>query len=252
MANPAFPAAATPNAETIRGLVAEVLKRLSDDIKRPSVVPLAPVPVHAPASAAVAGVVLTGRVISLAMLEKLPARTQLVTVEKAAVVTPSAREYARDKGIVMERGAPSSRPAGVPFFVARAECSGDMASRAAAVARAVPGGVQLPVTGLADVVAALALHASRDGARGILLTERPAMATVLANRSASLRAVTARDPGTLAAAAAETAANVLVIDPATFPAAAILRLAADLAARPAPDIPAALAVRPAGCGCKGH
>ncbi|MFM7135759.1 MAG: hypothetical protein ACKO1M_01640 [Planctomycetota bacterium] len=202
-----------------------------------------------------AAVALPGRVISVAMIEKLPAGTGRVTVEAAAVLTPSARDHARDTGLVIERATVAGSrlaAAGVPFFVAHAECGGDAAARAAAIARAVPGAMQLPTTGLADVVTAIALHASRDGGRGILLTGKPTMACVLANRSASLRAVTARDPATLAAAAVECTANLLVVDPARFPAGALSRMAADLAARPATEPPAPLATRPAGCGCKGH
>jgi hypothetical protein len=186
------------------------------------------------------------------MLEKLAAGTTRVVVEPAAVITPSAREYARDKGLSIDRASAAARPATVPFFVARAECAKDATAQAAALARAVSGGVQLPATGLADVVTSLGLHASRDGARGVLLTSKSATAIVLANRSASLRAVTARDPATLAAAITETAANLIIVDPATFSAAALTRFVVDLAARPASEVPAALAARPAGCGCKGH
>ena len=201
------------------------------------------------------GASLSGRVISLGMLEKLPAGIKRVSVEAAAVITPSARDHARDQGIAIERGSAAvGQPAAthLPFLVAHAEGGGDASARTAAIARAVPGAAQLPASGLADVVAALALHASRDAARGILLTTKPALATVLANRSAALRAVTARDPATLAAAAAECNANLLVVDPGSFPAAALLRLAIALAARPAGETPASLAARPAGCGCKGH
>lgn len=248
MANSASPATAPLDAETVRGLVAEVLKRLE------AVGPRPPAPSAPPEKAATAatGPLLAGRVISLAMLEKLPAGTRSIAVEASAVITPSAREYSRDKGIAIERVGAAARPASVSFLVARADCVGDVSTRAAALARAVPGGFQVPTTGLADVIATLAMHASRDGARGVLLTGKPAMATVLANRSASLRAVTARDAAMLAAAAAEVAANLLIVDPATFPAAMLVRLANDLATRPASMIPAALAARPAGCGCKGH
>ena len=86
----------------------------------------------------------------------------------------------------------------------------------------------------------------------MLLTGQPVVATVLANRSAAVRAVTGRDPAALAAAAAECNANLLILDPMRFPAAAAIRLAKDLAARPPGDTPAALTARPAGCGCKGH
>jgi hypothetical protein len=253
------PSPATVDPEAVRAIVAEVLRRLGAAAK--SDLPVA-APTAAPASnpaatpvPAAAGVSIPGRVISLALLEKLPAGVTQIVVEAAAVITPSAREHARDQGLVIERqSSAGSRPAAMspPFVVAHAECGGDAPARAAALARAIPGAAQLPATGLADVVAALALHASRDAARAVLLTGRPATATVLANRSASLRAVTARDPAALAAAAAECNANLLVVDPASFPTAALLRLVADLATRPAGETPAPLAARPAGCGCKGH
>lgn len=249
----------TIDPEAIRVIVAEVLRRLGAAPK--SDLPPA-APAAAPASApvatpvpAAAGVSIPGRVISVAQLEKLPASVTRIVVEAAAVITPSARDHARDQGLAIERATPAGgqpAAAGGPFLVAHAECGGGAAARAATLAWAVPGGAQLPATGLADVVAALALHASRDAARGVLLTGKPALATVLANRSASLRAVTARDPAALAAAAAECGANLLVVDPASFPATALSRMAGELAARPATEIPALLAARPAGCGCKGH
>jgi len=236
-----------PDSEAIGRLVAEVLRRVRAEFAAPS-----PSPANPPIQAA-AGVSLAGRVVTLAMLERLPAGTRRVLVETAAVVTPSARDLARDLGIAIDRvaGGSTTGPR-APFFVAHAEAGGDAVARAAAIARSVTGASQLPATGLADVVAALALHASHDAARGVLLTGRPALATALANRSASLRAVTAREPATLAAAAAECNANLLIIDPASFPPAAIPRLAQELALRPAGETPAVLASRPAGCGCKDH
>jgi hypothetical protein len=250
----------TIDPEAVRAIVAEVLRRIGplagtdpQPAATPQSAPAAALPV---ASGAVSGgSSLAGRVISIALLEKLPPGTTRVTVEATAVITPSARDHARDKGIAIVRamtagGQPTATS--VPFVVAQAENGGDVSVRAAAIARAVPTAGQLPVTGLADVVAALALHAARDGARGILLTGKPTMACVLANREASLRAVTARDPAALAMAAAECAANLLVVDPVHFPAAALSRMAAELAARPATEVPATLASRPADCGCKGH
>jgi pyruvate/2-oxoglutarate dehydrogenase complex dihydrolipoamide acyltransferase (E2) component len=255
----AAPPTTSIDPEAVRAIVAEVLRRIG--AARTSDGPAAPPTASQPAASAatpapaVSGVSLPGRVIAVAMLEKLPAGIGRVTVEATAVITPSAREYARDMGLVIERVATAGSRTGavsLPFVVAHAECGGDAAARAAAIARAVPGATQLPATGLADVVTSLALHASRDGARGILLTGKPAVACVLANRSASLRAVTAREPATLAAAATECAANLLVVDPANFPAAALIRMATELATRSTTEIPSPLAARPAGCGCKGH
>jgi hypothetical protein len=253
----AAPSSSTIDPEAVRAIVAEVLRRISaaPASVRPAAPPTTSQPAASAATPAAAGVFLPGRVIAVAMLEKLPGGTSRVTVEATAVITPSARDHARDKGLAIERAtATGNQPvaATVPFLVAHADCDGEAVTRAAAIARAVPNAAQLPATGLADVVTALALHASRDGARGILLTGKPAIACVLANRSASLRAVTARDPATLAAAAAECSANLLVVNPANFPAAALSRMGTELATRAAAEIPSPLAARPAGCGCKGH
>lgn len=246
------PAAANPaDPEAVRAIVAEVLRRLHRE-------PAAPPPASRPVGSVAAdsgstAVAVSGRVVTLAMLESLPPGTRRVVLEANAVITPSARDHAREKGLALDRLATgAAAPSRGPFLVAHAECGGDAAARAAGIVRGVPGASQLPASGLADVVAALAVHASRDAARGILLAGRPALAAAVANRSASLRAVTARDPAALAAAAAECNANLLVVDPATFPAAALLRLANELAVRPTGDTPAPLAARPAGCGCKGH
>jgi hypothetical protein len=250
---------ATIDPEAVRAIVAEVLRRIGPMVKSdmpatPPTASQASTPSATPAPA-VGGVSLPGRVISLALLEKLPAGTGRVTVEATAVITPSAREYARDKGLVIERLAAAGSGAAamsVPFFVAHAECGGDAAARAAAIARAAPAAAQLPATGLADVVTALALHASRDGARGILLTGKPAVACVLANRSASLRAVTARDTAGLLAAAAECSANLLVVDPRALSAVSLDRVAGDFARRDLGPAPAELAVTPTPCACTTH
>ncbi|MFM1902713.1 MAG: hypothetical protein RLZZ440_613 [Planctomycetota bacterium] len=263
------PLSTSLDADAIRGLVAEVVRRIqagalpaptaSAVAKAAATTPRVPVvpPAGVIATAPSAGVTIPGRVVALAMLEKLPPGVSRILIEPAAVVTPSARDHARSRGLVIDRTSATAGPAAprLPFLVAHAECGPAAVSQAAAVVRAIPQAMQLPASGIADLVAAIALHASRDGARGLLLAGRPALAAAVANRSASLRAVTARDPAGLAAAAAECNANLLVVDPASFPGAAMVRLAGELAARPAGETPALLATRPAGCGCKhpgGH
>ena len=90
----------------------------------------------------------------------------------AAVITPSAADRARERGITIVRGSASAAAPAVarPFLIAQAACPSQESARAAAIARAVPGAQQFPASGLADVITALADHASRDAARGILLT----------------------------------------------------------------------------------
>ena len=246
-----------PDRAMIERLVAEVIGRLAVAAPLPRAAAAA---AAAPTSASGYGSPVTAtdtavadRVITLAILERLPAGTRRVTIDPRAVVTPSARDHAKESGIAIVRGAaPAGQPVPArPFLVATAACAVDPAVKAAAITRAVPGAARLPASGLADVIAAIAVHVSRDAARGVLLTGRPALAIILANRSASLRAVGGRDAATLAANAAACAANLLVIDPATF-SGALDRVCADFAGRPSGPIPAELATVPAGCGCTSH
>lgn len=248
-----------PDRAMIERLVAEVIGRLgaaapASASRSAMQAPAVPAPASgygAPTPATDAH--LADRVITLVLLERLPSGIRRVTIDPRAVITPSARDHAKEAGITIVRGpAAASQPMPPPpFLVASAACVGDPAVKAAGIVRAVPGAVRLPASGLADVIAAIAVQASRDAARGVLLTSRPAIAIILANRSASLRAVGGRDAATLAANAAACAANLLVIDPASY-SGGLDRLCADFAGRPSGPIPVELATAPAGCGCTAH
>lgn len=244
----------TLDAAAIQALVAEVVRRIQagQDAAPRSAAP--PVPAAATAKpGAAAGVAIAERVITLASIERVPAGVHAVSAVANAVITPSAADRARERGIKIVRGEPATPAvASRPFVIAQAACRSDASARTSAIARAIPGAQQLPSSGLADVVAALAGHASRDAARGVLLTSKPAVAVVLANRSASLRAVTGRDAAAITSAAADAAANLLVVDPATFSGGALDRLCSDFhRSSPAP-VPTELQAAPAGCGCKTH
>ena len=244
----------TLDAAAVQALVAEVVRRiLAAQAPTAATKPAAPSPQPAAAASGTA-MSIPDRVITLAHLERLPAAVREVVVDAKAVITPSAREHAKDAGISLVRGQPggTTAVAARPFVIAQAACRGDASARTAAIARTVPGAQQLPASGLADVVAAIAAHASKDAARGVLLTGRPAVAVVLANRSASLRAVTARDAASLAAAAADTAANLLVVDPGQFTGGSLERICADFHRAASGPLPAELAATPSGCGCKTH
>ena len=227
----------TLDPEVVRQLVAEVVARIQTQ----------------PAT----GLTIADSVITLATVERLPSGTKRALISAKAVVTPSAREHARDHGIELMRMNATAAPAASPrpFLIAHADCAADMAPRCAAIARRVPGSQQLPATGLADVVATLATHAARDGARSLLLCGRPAVAVALANRSAGVRAVTARDPATLLTAITETAANIIVVDARAFPAGSLDRVCSDFAARDLPSPPPELSTPlepPTPCSCKSH
>lgn len=252
---------ATFTPDDVAGIVREVLRRISaappaapaaapQPAPRPATAPATPTP---PAPLA-AGFAITEKVVSAAALAAVPAGTRTVRLRADAVVTPSARDAARDAGYELVRGptgaAAPAAPASFPFVVATADAAADAQTRAAAIVRAVPRARRLPATGLADVVATLALDLPRDGGRALVLAGRPHAAVALANRTPGIRAVTARDTATLLAAAAECAANLVVVAPRDFSAVALERVAVALAARPAGSPPAELAP-PDACPCGG-
>jgi hypothetical protein len=258
----------TLDAALVARLVGEVVQRIRDAGATPSASTTraggspppaagsAPAPVATAAPAASpGGHVLADHVVTLAVLERVPAGTRRVVVGARAVLTPSAREHAADTGIeiVRQAGTPMTAAAAPRMFlVAHAACPADPSAKMAAIARAIPGTQRLPTTGLADVLAALAIHAGRDGARAVLLTGRPHLAVAAANRHASLRAVTGHDAIRVKGAVAECAANLLVLDPAALSSSALERLCSDLMLGADATPPTELATAPSTpCGCKG-
>ncbi|MBM4011585.1 MAG: hypothetical protein FJ286_09430 [Planctomycetes bacterium] len=241
------------DAAAIQALVAEVIRRIAAGQGTPATPSVSPATSRSP-TAVSSRHPIAERVVTLASIERIPDGVREVAAVATAVITPSAADRARERGITIVRGAASANAAAAarPFLIAQAAGGSHASARAAAIARALPGAQQLPTSGLADVIKALAGHASRDAARGILLTGKPTVAVVLANRSASLRAVTARDAAALAAAAADAAANLIVVDPATCPGGSLERLCADFHRSPSAPVPPELAVAPLGCGCTTH
>ncbi|MFM8282151.1 MAG: hypothetical protein ACKOCW_01225 [Planctomycetaceae bacterium] len=245
------PSGQLPSEAELKALVAEVIARLRAGTAGGPVAPSAP----SPAATGIVG----EAVVTLALVERLPAGTVRVQIGPRAVVTPSARERLADRGIAIDRAAPGIAGAAPcrPFFLARIDCPAakgpqGAAATSARIARAVPGSQHLPATGIADVLAALALHAARDGARGMILSPRAATVLVLANRSKVLRAVGGRDVAAVLAAARETAANLVVVNPGELSAVALERVAVEFARRADGPLPPELVVAAEGCGCRTH
>lgn len=242
------PTTSSVTPQDVARLVSEVINRIRAEGRAAAE--------SASAPAALATVTLTDRVISAEILEKLPARTTTVQLARRAVITPSARDVARDRGISLIPAA--AQPAGTsgrPLVIARADCATDVSALAARISRAVPQSQQLPAAGLTAALATLADHAGRDAARGLLLTGSPAVACVAANRYRSLRAVTDDTATGLKAAAAACAANLLIIDPSRFSALSLERLAAAFATSNTTVPPAVLTAAaptstPAACSCR--
>ena len=229
-------------SEMVAGLVREVVRRIHAEAAEAPVAGVAAVMPPPPPTLCV----IPSKVITLDTFKLVPQGTRRVGVRSDAVITPSARDHAREAGIELVRGDVQP-PVHSTIVIGQADCLANAASRAASIARAVAGAQQLPASGLADVVAAIALHVGRDGAKGVLLTGRPAAAVVLANRFSSLRAVTARDAATLLAAAAQCAANVLIINPQEFASGALERACIEFASRDTGVIPKELSGLPGSC-----
>jgi hypothetical protein len=240
------PTTSSVTPQDVARLVSEVISRIRSESKAAA----------QPAAAAVAAVTLTDRVVSAEILERLPARTTQVQLPQRAVITPSARDVARDRGIsLLPASARSVATTGRPLIIARADCRDDISALTAHISRAVPASQQIPTAGLTSVLMTLADHAGRDAARGLLLTDKPAVACVAANRHGSLRAVTADNAASLEAAASACAANLLVIEPGRFSVPSLERMAAAFARRettapPAVLSPPAPATTPVACSCQ--
>ena len=234
----------TVSQQDIAHLVTEVISRIRQQT--------APTLAQARQSNSSATIRISERVIGAETIERLPSGTSQVRLPHRAVVTPSARDAARERGITLNPEAePAAATKGRPLIIARAECRADIAGLAAVISRAVPTSQQLPAAGMASALASLADHAERDAARGLLLTDNTAVACVAANRHQALRAVTANDAATLEADSTACGANLLIVDPRRFPARSLERIVTTLTTREATP-PASLTSQPqsTGCGCR--
>ena len=175
---------------------------------------------------------VSDRVIAAETIIKLAPGTKVAYFEQKAVITPSARDLARDRGIELIPAKPKPAQKTEPrLFIAQAECTSDVSAIAATIRRAVSTSQQLPSAGLATTLESLAEHASRDAARCILLTESTAVACVAANRFPAIRAVLGSDPAALTDSIARCAANLVILDPRQFSTASLTQIAKRLTAR---------------------
>lgn len=248
----------TPQMADLEQLVAsiasEVVRRLAAgrpaaDAAPPPAAPVAAVPPPA------AGPTLTDKVIVLATVMKhLPRDAAAVTVRRDAVITPSALEWLRDRGIQVQRaaaagGSVQAAATAPAFLVAACDLPGRSAALAAAVVRAVPNSQQLPSAGLTSHVAAFAEAATRSGSRGLLLSPRPAAAALIANRTRAVRAVAATSVREALTLAEECRATLVVVDPARFAAGGLQRLALEFAKQTQQAMPSDLAEASRPCSC---
>ena len=210
------------SSNDIARLVTEVLRRIHAETDSSQTQSARLTPPEAAAT-------VSDRVIAAETIIKLAPGTKVAYVERKAVITPSARDLARDRGIEFITAKTDTTQKSDPqLFIAQAECATDVSAIAATIRRAVSTSQQLPSAGLATTLKSLAEHASRDAARCILLTENTAVACVAANRFPPIRAVLGSDPPAVADAITRCAANLVILDPRQFSTASLTHIAKQL------------------------
>lgn len=213
----------------IEDLVREVMRRLtaSGAADAPAAAPQ-----DQPAGGPDPGVwELHQHVVTLRDVQQCPPAVRVVRVPRRAVITPAAREWAREMSIAWERcDRPSPRHAPATLCLGTCDVPWRAALLAAELTRRGVNVHVLPPLGLATVVAELADGVVRGGARGLLVTPHAAAAACLANRHRGMRAAVLARPGELPDLLASMAVNVLVVAPESMSRFALLRLAQQLAA----------------------
>ncbi len=218
-----------PHEVDIEQIVREVIAQLRSH--SPAVVTATPK--QAPALQATSAVAapsitstleITDRLVTLATLENRLSAIGHVVLPRGAVVTPSARDLLRARGVQVSYATAIARTATRSLVIGVAELSMpgtrfDLDGFLASIATESLPIERVATTGLATVTAELADHATRGGRAVVLLTSRPEAAVCLANRRSGVRAVAARDTVIASRGIAEVAANFLAIDPSSAPAA---------------------------------
>ena len=185
--------------------------------------------------------VLHERVVSVGTLAGRLGGVEEVHVPPRAIVTPAAADVLREAGVVLVRGEQAAPgPGCAPLVVAAAETRGAERGLLAALAADDMAVEQLARVGLREAVMEWADHAVRGGRRCLLFTTRPHVGACLANRHRGVRAVVAERAADPHRALAEAAANVLVLDPAGWPAFALRRLVRAFVLAERPPCPAEL------------
>ena len=220
-----MPTPSPVSSHDIARLVTEVLRRIHAETESPQTQ-------KSQSTSPQATTTVSDRVIAAETIIKLAPGTKVAYFEHKAVITPSARDLARDRGIEFIAAKTDTTQKSDPqLFIAQAECATDVSAIAATIRRAVSTSQQLPSAGLAPTLKSLAEHASRDAARCILLTENTAVACVAANRFPPIRAVLGSDPPAVTDAIVRCAANLVILDPHQFSTASLTHIAKQLTAQ---------------------
>jgi hypothetical protein len=237
----------------IERLVQEVLRELRvrcDGPSSPTAV-LAPDPrptprepvAAAPAPTSSNGqLVLTGRVVTMTLLDGRLEGIRRVVVPARAVVTPAVHDELQRRHVALAYAAAPAPGAAVRPVLLTLLTMGTPLDPAPLIAALAGLPVEVRPEGLDCLIAAterLAGAVTGGAGLGLLLTPHTAAALCLANRHAGVRAVLAGDVAATAAAAAGIGANLLVADPVLLGWGALKRIVQDYCrrgVRPCPKV----------------
>ncbi|MEW4529096.1 hypothetical protein [Maioricimonas sp. JC845] len=220
------------DAATIDRIVANVLSQLGSTPAAATDAPAsdvaaAPAPSVSPAPSAPAPVRLDEAVITADVLERQAAGASVVEVGKKAVITPAARDTARERRIEIIRTGESPKANAQPTAkTVRPEAKPGSPSALACVVRHTDAvdrvlddvlpGARKELLGCPDDAAKLAISALCRGETGqvLIFAEQTHRAACLANRNSKVKAVAIRDVLDVKAIRKQLRANVWCIDPA--------------------------------------
>jgi hypothetical protein len=191
---------------------------------------------------------IVGQVITTSQFVGI-ARDTTVRVAETAVITPSARDLAVERNIRIEKGCHANLdgPATQTLFL----CTNQVVCQAETLVRLLQrDGITVNQTDNKCVIEAVRQSISALDGRpcgAVLLTTKTAVAVCLANRTGTVRAVTASSVSDLHNALTDIAPNMLIVNPAGIGVAAlksmISRFCQSSAEQPAEPYRAALTAK---------
>ena len=164
-----------------------------------------------------------------------------VNIGQHAVLTPSARDLMRQRGITIQRQSTTATQTanGSRWVAIVTKCT-------PALKTAIDDAIQSPgaivsreLVGTNDeaVQTAVGLICRADADGAIIFSEHPQLAACLANRNRRIRAAIANDAGTVKAVTAAMGANLLCINPVEQPFFGLRNILRQISAGSPPQVP---------------
>lgn len=198
-------------------IVSRVLKELrTAEAAAPSVPAAAPAPVQSPIQKpANSEVAISAAIVTGELLEKSIGGAKKVRVAPKAILTPSARDIVRQRGLEIVRESAASAKAPTAAWRVLISSAAPQVASALDDLRSSGVGFDRQVSGTTEEAVTAAISAlSRGEAKGIVvLTGSPELAACLANRSERVKAVALRDVALLGDIRRQFDPNLVAIDP---------------------------------------